>query len=101
VAEYFGHEGEHLAATLFSGTFLLIAIIFNVLWTYASKHLLGHNANHPEVREISKQYRFGPLFYAVCLLLAPLSVGASIGMNLALAVFFALPRVSVQRRSRA
>src|SRR6516165_10270503 len=24
VAEYFGHEGEHLAATLFSGTFLLI-----------------------------------------------------------------------------
>jgi len=101
VAEYFGHEGEHLAATLFSGTFLLIAIIFNVLWRYASKHLLGHNANHPQVREISKQYRFGPLFYVVCLLLAPLSVGASIGMNLALAIFFALPRVSVQRRSRA
>jgi uncharacterized membrane protein len=101
VAEYFGHEGEHLAVTLFSGTFFLIAIIFNLLWRYASKHLLGHNANVSEVREISKQYRFGPLFYVLCLLLAPFSVGASIGMNLALAIFFALPRVSVQRQSRA
>ena len=101
VAEYFGHEGEHLAATLFSGTFLLIAIIFNVLWRYASKHLLGHNASVPEVREISKQYRFGPLFYVLCLLLVPFSVGASIGMNLALAIFFALPPAWVQRSSRA
>jgi len=101
VAEYFGHEGERLAATLFSGTFLIIAIFFNVLWRYASKHLLGHNANVPEVREISKQYRFGPLFYVVCLLLVPFSVGASIGMNLALAIFFALPPALVQRSSRA
>src|SRR5215472_13584102 len=79
VAEYFGHKGEHLAATLFSGTFLLIAIIFNVLWRYAAQRLLGHNADLPEVREISKQYKFGPVFYLVCLLLAPLNVGRALG----------------------
>jgi len=101
VAEYFGHKGEHLAAMVFSATFLFIAAVFNVLWRYAVKHALGHNAKLPEVREISKQYRFGPLFYVLCLLIAPFSVGASIGMSLALAVFFALPRVPVRRRSRA
>src|SRR5215813_4059206 len=90
VAEYFGHKGEHLAAMVFSATFLFIAVIFNVLWRYAVKHALGHNAKLPEVREISKQYRFGPLFYVFCLLLAPFSVGASIGISLALAIFFAL-----------
>ena len=101
VAEYFGHEGEHLATILFSATFLFLAIVFNVLWRYGAKHLLGPNADLPEVREISKQYKFGPVFYLVCLALAPLSVGASIAMNLGLAIFFALPRVPVQRRSRA
>jgi len=101
VAEYFGHKGEHLAAMVFSATFLFIAVVFNVLWRYAVKHALGHNAKLPEVREISKQYRFGPLFYVLCLLIAPFSVGASIGISLALAIFFALPRVPVQRRSRA
>jgi uncharacterized membrane protein len=99
VAEYFGHEGEHVAAMLYCGTFLVIAIFFNVLWRHASKHLLGHHASRPEVQEISKQYMFGPLFYLVCFLLAPLKVGASIGMSLALAIFFALPRVPVGRRS--
>ncbi len=61
--------------------------------------MLGHNAKLPEVQEISKQYAFGPLFYLVCFLVAPLRVGASIGMSLALAVFFALPRLPVRRRS--
>ena len=83
---------------LFGGTFLFIAMVFNVLWRYALKHLLGDNAKLPEVDEISKQYKYGPLLYLACFLLAPFRVGASIGMSLALAVFFALPRVTVPRR---
>src|SRR5262249_6341909 len=62
---------QHTAALFYSGTFIVIAIIYNVLWRYAShnRRLLSRSADPLIVETITRQYRFGPLFYVASFLL--------------------------------
>ncbi|HWF45118.1 MAG TPA: TMEM175 family protein [Candidatus Kapabacteria bacterium] len=94
LAEYYGKDGEHLAADIYAGSFFIIAIIFNVLWRYASyrNRLLGHDIDSATVEGIHKSFRFGPLLYLGALILAFLNVAASVGLCFGLAAFFALPK---------
>jgi uncharacterized membrane protein len=94
LAAHLGSPGQRAATMLFSGTYFVIAIFFNVLWRYAcayGHHLLAAHADHSAADRISRQYAFGPLFYLICFVLAWVSVPVSLGMNLVLAIFFALP----------
>jgi uncharacterized membrane protein len=93
LTEHATDPGQHLAAAVYSGTFVITAICFNALWRYAAykNRLLGKNADPHAVRAISNQYLFGPVLYAVAFGLAWISAPASIALNLLLAVFFALP----------
>jgi uncharacterized membrane protein len=94
LASYLGHPGDKVAAMFYSGTFVLIAIMFNVLWRYMSSRragLLRVPPDHPEVLATHAQYRFGPLFYVATLALAFWSATASLVVNLATAIFFAIP----------
>lgn len=93
IAQYIVHPNQHLAALVYSGTFLLMAICFNLLWRYASykNRLLGKSADQQEVQAISRQYRWGPLLYLITFGLAWLYVPASIALNLLFALYFALP----------
>ena len=61
--QYAAHPEMHLAAAIYSGTSVILAICFNLLWRYASYHnrLLGKNADTRAVMAISRQYLFGPL----------------------------------------
>ena len=106
LALHLGGPDQRIAAILFNGTYLLIAILFNVLWRYAAsknRRLLAENVRLESVDRISRQYAFGPLLYLGCLALAWISVPASLAMNLALACFFALPPhvASRPRQSRS
>ena len=93
VAEYLRHDGQRTAALVYNATFIIIAICFNLLWrTAAVNHRLLHpHADLRAVQRISDSYRYGPLGYVAALLLAFASVTASIALDLALAVYFALP----------
>jgi uncharacterized membrane protein len=93
VAEYLGRAGQVTAASVYNGTLIVIAICFNLLWRCASRNgrLLHEDHDRDAVRHISESYRFGPLSYIVALALAFLSVTASLVLNLALAIYFALP----------
>jgi uncharacterized membrane protein len=93
VAEYLGHAGQTTAASVYNGTLIVIAIWFNVLWRSASSNgrLLHENHDRDAVQHITASYRFGPISYVVALALAFVSVTASLLLNLALAVYFALP----------
>lgn len=93
LAQYLGKPDERAATMLYSGTYVVVAIFFNVLWRYAASghRLLGDAVNVAEVSRISRQYAFGPLLYLVCFGLAYVNVAASLGLNVALAIFFALP----------
>ena len=44
LAEYLGHPGERTAVLVYSGWFLVTAIVYNVLWRYASHQLLASRA---------------------------------------------------------
>ena len=84
---------QKTAAIVYSGTFVVIAIFFNLLWHYASRgnRLLDLGSDPRAVRSITVRYAFGPICYLVALGLGFFNATASIMMNLALAVFFALP----------
>ena len=93
VAEYLVHPDQHAAALLYSGTSVIMAISFNLLWRYASYHnrLLGKNVDPGVVKAINRQYWLGPLPYLVAFILAFFSTPASLTLCFLLALFFALP----------
>jgi TMEM175 potassium channel family protein len=93
VAEYLVHPDQHAAALLYSGTNVILAVCFNLLWRYASYHnrLLSKNADIHAVRAINKQYWFGPVVYLLAFMLALFSTPASITLCFLLALFFAIP----------
>lgn len=93
LAEYIQSRDGQLAAMVYSGSFFVIAIVFNLLWWHAASEdrLLDQQADPQAVRTITRRYAVGPLLYGVAFVLALVSVPASVGMNLLLAVFFAIP----------
>jgi uncharacterized membrane protein len=95
-----GPNGK-MAVMVYNGTYVVIAIFFNFLWRYAlSHHLLGHEVDRASAERISRQYAGGPVLYLICFGLAWLSVTASLVLNLALAIFFALPPATAERVTR-
>ena len=91
LAAYYYTPDRVVAAAVFNGTYVLIAIFFNVLWFHAVKSGLLDPETTESANSISKQYAVGPISYLVCLALTWVSVPASLALNVALAVFFALP----------
>ncbi|HLZ58086.1 MAG TPA: TMEM175 family protein [Ktedonosporobacter sp.] len=93
VAPYIIRFDQHIAAIVYSGTFLLMALCFNTLWRYASYHnrLLDKDADQHAVRAISRQFSFGPLLYLIAFGIAWLNGPASVLFQFLLALFFALP----------
>jgi uncharacterized membrane protein len=93
LAEYLGHDGDRLAAQVYTGTFVAMAFAFNVTWRYASARgrLLGAEADPGLVRAIHRRFRFGPLFYVVAFALAFINAELAFGCCILLAVVYALP----------
>jgi uncharacterized membrane protein len=92
VSEHLLGPEANTAAAIYAGVYFLTAIVFNVLWRYASggMRLLDPRADPGQVRAITRDYRFGPVFYFAAFTLAFLSVAASLGVCIALAIFFAV-----------
>ena len=99
LAQYLGKQDEKAATMLYAGTYVVVAIFFNVLWRYAASghRLLGDEVDVAEVSRITRQYAYGPLLYLACFVLAYINVAASLALNVALAIFFALPPDKVTR----
>jgi uncharacterized membrane protein len=91
LAANLGTADQKTAAVLYNAVFIVIAIFFNVLWRYAVSHELLDKNMSASAASISRQYAVGPLMYVVCLGLAFMDVRVSLGVNIALAVYFALP----------
>lgn len=91
LAANLGTPHQQTAAIFYNGVFIVIAIFFNVLWRYAVSRQLLDKGLTASAAMISRQYAVGPLMYAVCLVLAWVDVRISLAVNVALAIFFALP----------
>jgi uncharacterized membrane protein len=95
LAEYAQTPHRETAAIFYSGTLTVTAIVYNVLWRYASSNfrLLDRSVDPAYVRSISRAYRFGPALYFAAFLVAFLDAWASIAINAGLAAFFAFTSV--------
>jgi uncharacterized membrane protein len=91
LATHYYTEGRTIAAAVFNGTYVVIAIFFNVLWRHVVRGGLLDSATQDSARAVSRQYAIGPISYLICLGLTWISVPASLILNIALAVFFAVP----------
>ena len=101
LARNLDHPDVRIAAVLYNAVFLVSALAFQLLWRHASGHdgrLLEKDADPESVAAITRQYRFGPLLYVVLIAVAFFSGTASLLLNLALAVFFAIPSGWFRRR---
>jgi TMEM175 potassium channel family protein len=79
------------AAAIYAGTYVLLSIAFNLLWSYATAggRLLWPDADLARVNAMTRQYRTGPALYVAALLLAFWSAPASFGLCLLFAVYWA------------
>lgn len=95
LAEYLLHPEAKVAASLYTGNFLVISIVFHGLWRHVSKinMLLATNAissNQKVATKITMNYQLAPLFYFAAFGLSFISEIAGISSCLLLAFFFAL-----------
>jgi uncharacterized membrane protein len=91
LATHYNAADRTIATAVFNGTYFAIAIFFNVLWHHAVRAGLLDSQTLESADAISKQYAVGPAAYLLCFILTWISAPASLLLNIALAVFFALP----------
>ena len=99
LAQFLDRPDAQIAAVFYNGVFFFIAIAFQVFWRYASgqRRLIDDDADQESVDAITRQYRFGPMLYVVLMVIGWYSARTSLALNLALAVFFAIPARKFQR----
>ncbi len=90
-------QGEHIAAAVYSGAFLLMASIFSVLNRHIllrKAHLLQDARSEEWRRRTYRRARLGVIPYALATALAAVSPYLTLAICGALAVFYALPFAS-------
>jgi uncharacterized membrane protein len=96
LAQHLLGPDQYVSAALYSGSFVIIAIMYNVLWRYAVKMKLV--VDHLNVSSISRQYFFGPILYLIALLIGFKNATACLIFSLLLVIYFALPPRLWQRQ---
>jgi TMEM175 potassium channel family protein len=86
-------EGRTIATLLYGATMVYIAVMFNVLWLYASRdgRLLKPGIGPEFVRAGTRRFAIGPVAYGITTLLAFVSPLLSLALFMALAVYWLLP----------
>ncbi|HEX8967502.1 MAG TPA: TMEM175 family protein [Chloroflexota bacterium] len=95
VAEYVFTSEQNVAAAVYNGWFLLIAVLFGRMWSYASgrSRLVGGDDRQANLAQvITDRYRWGVPGYSLAFVLSVVWAPAGLLLNLLLAIFYALPR---------
>ena len=83
------HADQEVAAVVYAGSFLALAIVFNVMWRYAVRaRIVTDDAN---VAAVTKQYALGPILYAVLVGVAFFDAEWCLVLSALIALYFALP----------
>ena len=85
------------AAILYNGSYLLLAVLFNLL-LFACIHRGLVDRNYGGVRGIARRYAAGPLMYVICLATTWWNVPLSLTINGGMAIYFLCsPEAGVER----
>jgi uncharacterized membrane protein len=93
VAEYLKSASEHRGAMfIFSGTWLMIAVMINLLWLSARRHdLVVHGLDRAVVRGITRRYLLGIPLYGLALVLSLVSFEATMLVYILVGIYYSLP----------
>jgi uncharacterized membrane protein len=81
---------ENVAAAVYAGSFVLMAVSFGGLWEYITRHreALGVELTDEEVRRRSRSFQFGNPIYALAVVVAFISPAVVLVIIGALAVYY-------------
>ena len=90
VADYLNKPGEQAAVYAYDATFVLMSILFNLWWRYASRgrRLVDERTPDAALRAIDRAFAPGVPLYAAAFLIAIWSPLASVVFTLAIAAFY-------------
>jgi uncharacterized membrane protein len=90
VAQYLQEPGERPAVYAYDATFLIMAIVYNGWWRYASggRRLIGEHVPDSAIRAISRAFNPGVPMYAIIFAVAFVSPLGSVLLSLAVAAFY-------------
>jgi uncharacterized membrane protein len=90
VAQYLQQSGDQAAVLAYCATFVVMSIVYNVWWRYASgnRRLIRDDVPDSTVRAISRAFNPGVPMYAVVFLIAFVSPLASVILTFAIAAFY-------------
>jgi TMEM175 potassium channel family protein len=94
VAEYIRSETGRTTATVVYGlTMVSIAVMFNLVWRYASNglRLLPSDVDSKELQRINRRYLSGPITYAAATLIAPVNAWISLVIFAVMALYWLIP----------
>jgi uncharacterized membrane protein len=99
VAEYLKEPGEQSAVYAYAATFVVMAVIYNIIWRYASvgRRLIAEDVPDSRVHAITRAFNPGVPMYVVTLLVAIASPLASVFLTFAIAAFY-LPSATLFER---
>lgn len=83
---------QRFAAMFYTGTLVVLTIVYQLFWRYIATHpsLIDRHVSPATIQRITREYRFGPVFYLIAFGLAYINVLAGILATLLLAIYFGL-----------
>jgi uncharacterized membrane protein len=99
LAEFLRRDDERTAALTYGVTFVVMAVVFQVLWRWMSgnRRLIRADVPQSALDDITRSYKPGVFIYGGATLIALVSPLASVALYLAIALFYALPGSLVRR----
>ena len=90
VAQFLQAHGEQVAVYVYDATFVLMAVIYNIWWRYAStgRRLIDERVPDSTLRAITRAFNPGIPLYATCFLVAVWSPLGSVALTFAVAAFY-------------
>jgi uncharacterized membrane protein len=90
VGQFLQNEGEQAAVYVYDATFVLMAVIYNIWWRYAStgRRLIDERVPDSTLRAITRAFTPGVPMYLTCFLVAVWSPLASVALTFAVAAFY-------------
>jgi uncharacterized membrane protein len=90
VAQYLNQDGERAAALAYSATFVLMSILFNIWWRYASRgrRLIADEVPDSALRAVSRAFDPGVPLYSAVFVVAFFSPLAAVIITFAIAAFY-------------
>ena len=100
VADYLNKPDEQPAVYAYCATFVVMAIVYNMLWRYAStnRRLIGAEVPDARVRAITRAFDPGVPIYVASFVVAVFSPLAAVFMTFAIAAFY-LPSAALFERT--